>query len=64
MEEKLKVLCINEILKDNGVELNNMTANDIIEYLEINDTITFENIEELVKNWIEDTKINYPEYIK
>lgn len=64
MSSELKKLCVINILNFNGVELNDLTAEDVVEYLEQNNQLTFENIEDLVKQWIEDTRTNYPENLK
>lgn len=62
-EQELKAICVKKILEDNGVTLAEMSEYDIVDYLQLNDTITFENIEDLVEEWIDDTRENYPEQI-
>lgn len=65
----LKVLCVEKILKDNGVTLKAVDglssgqATDVVDYLETNETLTFENITQLVEKWIEETEENYPEML-
>lgn len=49
---------IKGILEQEGIKLVNITIEDIIEYL------SFAPEDYSIYNWIEDTKVNYPEYFK
>ena len=66
---ELKVLCVEKILKDNNVTLKAVEglssghATDVVDYLETSETLTFENITQLVEKRIEETEENYPEML-
>ena len=62
--EELKIMCVESILKNNGIVLKEMTAKDLVEELEMNDTLTFDNIGNLVEEWVNSTEENYPEFIQ
>lgn len=63
VERVLKELCVEHILEDNGVRLSEMSVSDVVDYLEANETLTFENIQDLVEDWIQETEDNYPELL-